>query len=241
MKEQPFVEEEIKLLIKDRRKFEEIRTEISAASKIMGYDKAPIFSKERAYRYFDTPSLDLQEQEAYLRIGLLESHGATCSLRYRGKDMILTAKILASEGDITKRIEHPHSLSASGIDEFYRIDFDTLIRNAPETQAKAIYAIVGKKSLQEMVRFKVQTHRTELSLYGKRLEIALDEVIATSMLNLENPLEVDFFELEVENRSGSTREDLDEMVDFLSRGYNLDKVSLSKYQRAMELIRTGKK
>ena len=241
MKERPFVEEEIKLLIKDRRKFEEIRTEMSAASKIMGYDKTPVFSKERAYRYFDTPGLDLQEREAYLRIGLLESRGATCSLRYRGKDMILTAKILVSEGDITKRIEHPHSLSASGMDEFYRIDFDTLIRNAPETQAKAIHAIVGKKCLQEMVRFKVQTHRTELSLYEKRLEIALDEVTATSMSDLENPLEVDFFELEVENRSGSTREDLDEMVDFLSRGYNLDKVSLSKYQRAMELIRKGKK
>ena len=84
-------------------------------------------------------------------------------------------------------------------------------------------------------------NRTELSLYGKGLEIALDEVTATSMSDLENPLEVDFFELEVENRSGSTREDLDEMVDFLSRGYNLDKVSLSKYQRAMELIRKGKK
>lgn len=241
MKEQPFIEEEIKLLIKNRRKFEEIRTEISAALKIMGYDITHASSKERAYRYFDTPSLDLQEREAYLRIGLLESHGATCSLRYRGKDMILTAKILVNEEDITKRIEHPYSLSASGIDEFYQIDFDTLIRNAPKTQANAIHAIVGKKSLQEMVRFKVQTHRIELSLYGKGLEIALDEVTAKSMLDPENPVNVDFFELEVETRSGSTREELDKMVDFLSRGYNLGKVSLSKYQRAMELIRMGKK
>ena len=205
MKDQ--IEMEKKFLIKSEETFADLLTLLGSflnvpyssglvnSNHINNYTVGEFVRKKRQYRYFDTFERVLEKADLLAYVGPLEREGASASVRMREDDFVFTVKIPTENQEV--REEYHREIPAEGVD-FYDLSPEGFLHWQPMRRIKEHG---GNRSLQEVVRLTVETHRYNLySDSEMRVEIAVDKILGESPLGIASHYQ----ELEIETMGEGT-------------------------------------